>query len=1025
MIFLHRVFHRYCYFLIFTALVIPCFTLRADGDVIITEIHYNPSGADEQKEFIELKNAGDEAADISGWQFTNGVLFTFPIGTVLEPGEFFVVVANSGAFALNYPGVAIGGQFVDEDNGVVGQAGLSNKGERLTLKDGPNSTGNSVFSLRYHDGNNGDIPDPPAIPDSDALERALWPSEADGEDRSLVSLNANDNPDEEDYRNWRPSINVNGSPGANEPLPLPLQIIYINEVRTRDGVLDNDAVELYNPGAADIDVGGWYVSDNLDQPMKNSAIASNTIVPSGGYKVLENGVDGFILSVSSKGERVFLYSAQGGVLTGWVHGFHLEASEDGKNFARFVDAGGREQIIPDDPSLGDGNGTPALPAVSIVEIMYTPGYGSAEEYIKIRNSGSSTVALYDPLVPSDNLMIGGFGITLPGFQPSLGPGEEAFVTNISETAFRAAYDVDPAARVFADEEGGGLNGGGELIELQMPVTIEGAKRNNPGYPRYYYTIDEVQYDDDSPWPTEADGLGYSLKKVDLEASGYDSPNWSPSSHRGGSAFGGGLVYVNEVLAHTDIPQTDVIELYNPGAHTVDIGGWYLTDDPLLDSTKYMIPVGTSIPAGGYWAVNEDNDANPGSAPSGYFGSAFSVSSRGDKISLFSGDGLGGLTGYSHQASFRSTENGVSIIRYVNSVGEEKFTAQSGNPSLEINRFAAFPEGMLNSDPRVEGAVISEILYDPAPGGIEFVEITNISGGTLPLYDDTPVVIGGDPGNNWALDGVDFVFPGNQPTLAPDERVVVIPQGVSGEAFRNQYGVPAGVRIFGDNEGFVGALNNGGEELALLRPDKPDQVPGQGIIVPMITVDVVTYDNDAVWPSGEGNSIERIDESAFGDDPVNWQASFSEGGTPGKHNSSAAGYQNWAAGEFTAEELAGGATGPNADFSGDGYDNLLAYGFGYSPRVSVDGTRLPQLLLSGSGGGNRKLMIRFRGRIDAPDLNYRVQKSTDLESWEDLDNPEVEVIDNGDGTQMITHADSVTVSESETAFLRVVLELVMP
>ena len=71
------------------------------------------------------------------------------------------------------------------------------------------------------------------------------------------------------------------------------------------------------------------------------------------------------------------------------------------------------------------------------------------------------------------------------------------------------------------------------------------------------------------------------------------------------------------------------------------------------------------------------------------------------------------------------------------------------------------------------------------------------------------------------------------------------------------------------------------------------------------------------------------------------------------------------------------------------------------------------------------MIRFRGRIDAPDLNYRVQKSTDLESWEDLDNPEGEVIDNGDGTQMITHADSVTVSESETAFLRVVLELVMP
>ena len=1010
--------------MVFTALALLCFSSRVAGDVIITEIHYNPSGGDEQKEFIELKNAGNEAADISGWQFTNGVLFTFPNGTVLEPGEFFVVVANSGAFALNYPGVAIGGQFVDEDNGVAGQAGLSNKGERLTLKDGPDSTGNTVFSLRYHDGNNGDIPDPPAIPEAEALERALWPSEADGEDRSLVSIDPDDNPDEEDYRNWRPSINLNGSPGADEPLPQPLQLIYINEVRTRDGVLDNDAVELYNPGAADVDVGGWYVSDNLDQPMKNPAIASNTIVPAGGYKVLENGVGGFLLSISSKGERAFLYSAQGGVLTGWVHGFHVEASEDGKNFARFVGSDGREQIIPDDPSLGADNGNPALPSLSIVEIMYTPGYGSVEEYIKIRNSGSSTAALYDPLAPADNLRIGGFGITLPGLQPTLGPGEEAFVTNISETAFRAAYDVDPAARVFADAQGGGLNGGGELIELRMPVTVEGFQRDDPGHPRYYFTVDEVEYDDDAPWPTEADGLGYSLQKVDLQLSGYDLSNWSSGAHRGGSAFGGGIVYVNEVLAHTDIPQTDVIELYNPGTDPVDIGGWYLTDDPLLAPTKYIIPAGTSIPAGGYWAVNEDNDANPGNAPSGYFGSAFSISSRGDKVCLFSGDGLGGFTGYSHQVSFRATENGVSIIRHVNSVGKAKFTAQSGSPSLEINRFKAFPDGMVNTAPLVEGAVVSEILYDPPPGGIEFVEIANISGTTLLLYDDTPVLIGGDPGNNWALDGVDFVFPGNQPTLAPDERVVIIPQGVSAEAFRNQYGVPAGVRIFGDNDGFVGALNNGGEELALLRPDKPDQVPGQGIIVPMIAVDVVTYDNDSLWPSGEGNSIERIDESAFGDDPANWQASFSEGGTPGNPNSIAAGYQNWAAGEFTEQELAGGATGPDDDFSGDGYNNLLAYGFGYNPRVSVAGASLPQVLFSGSGG-NRKLMIRFRSRIDAPDLNYRVEKSGDLLSWVGLDNPEGGGVDNGDGTQMITHADPESVGESQTAFLRIVLELLTP
>jgi hypothetical protein len=1024
MIFPHRVAHRCCCILTFAFLALPCIPLPVAGDVIITEIHYNPSGPDEQREFIELKNAGDEAIDVSGWQFTNGVSYTFPNGTVLDPGEFFVVVANPVAFAFNYPGVAIGGQFVDEDNGVAGQAGLSNKGERLTLKDGPDATGNTVFSIRYHDGNNGDVPDPPAIPDSDALERARWPSEADGEDRSLVSLDPDDNPDEEDYRNWRPSISLNGSPGADEPLPQPLQVIYINEVRTRDGVFDNDAVELYNPGLADVDVGGWYVSDNLDQPMKNPAISQNTIVPAGGYTVLENGVGGFILSVSSKGERVFLYSAQGGVLTGWVHGFHFEASDDGKTFARFVDSAGREQWIADDPSLGNDNGIPALPTLSIVEIMYAPGFGSVEEYVKIRNSGSSTVALYDPLAPGDNLIVGGFGITLPGFRPTLGPGEEAFVTNVAETVFRAAYDVDPDARVFADAQGGGLNGGGELIELRMPVTIEGFQRDNPGHPRYYFAVDEVEYDDDAPWPAQADGLGYSLQKLDITRSGYDPSNWSVGAHRGGSAFGGGLVFINEILAHTDLPQTDVIELYNPGDEAIDIGGWYLTDDPILDPTKYVIPAGTSIPAGGYWAVNEDNDANPGNAPAGYFGSAFSISSRGDTVCLFSGNGLGGFTGYAHRADFRATENGVSIIRHVNSAGRETFTAQSGEPSIEINRFTAFPDGMINNAPLVGGAVISEILYDPAPGGIEFLEITNISGSTLPLYDETPVVLGGNPNNNWALDGVDFVFPGNLPELAPNERVVIIPQGVSADVFRNQYGVGDSVKIFGDDDGFIGALNNGGEELALLRPDKPDQVPGQGIIVPMIAVDVVTYDNDSVWPSGEGKSIERIDESAFGDDPANWQTSASPSGTPGGPNSNASGYGSWAAGIFTAEEIAGGATGPDEDFSGDGYNNLVAYGFGYSPRFSVAGENLPELLIS-ENGEDRRLMIRFRSRIEAQDLKYRVEKSSDLVSWLELDNPEGEILDNGDGTQMVTHADTALVSENNEAFLRVVIELLTP
>ena len=45
----------------------------ADPKIIVSEVYYNPNGPDEAREFIEIKNVGDLTADISGWQFTNGV----------------------------------------------------------------------------------------------------------------------------------------------------------------------------------------------------------------------------------------------------------------------------------------------------------------------------------------------------------------------------------------------------------------------------------------------------------------------------------------------------------------------------------------------------------------------------------------------------------------------------------------------------------------------------------------------------------------------------------------------------------------------------------------------------------------------------------------------------------------------------------------------------------------------------------------------------------------------------------------
>ena len=69
---------------------------------------------------------------------------------------------------------------------------------------------------------------------------------------------------------------------------------------------------------------------------------------------------------------------------------------------------------------------------------------------------------------------------------------------------------------------GKLSNGGEKIKL--------VDENND-------TIDEVEYDDKAPWPTEADGDGPSLEliKANFDKNSNDSgANWKKSTADGGS-----------------------------------------------------------------------------------------------------------------------------------------------------------------------------------------------------------------------------------------------------------------------------------------------------------------------------------------------------------------------------------------------------------------------------------------------------------------------------------------------------------
>ena len=110
-------------FLILTALVRP-----VKAEVVINEIHYNTDVKTEWVEFIELYNSGTQVENLTGWQLSDAVSYTFGSGVKLAAGSYLVVAQNPASVALKF-GVSaslVFGPFYGK---------LSNDGNHVVLRD--------------------------------------------------------------------------------------------------------------------------------------------------------------------------------------------------------------------------------------------------------------------------------------------------------------------------------------------------------------------------------------------------------------------------------------------------------------------------------------------------------------------------------------------------------------------------------------------------------------------------------------------------------------------------------------------------------------------------------------------------------------------------------------------------------------------------------------------------------------------------------------------------------------------------
>ena len=81
---------------------------------------------------------------------------------------------------------------------------------------------------------------------------------------------------------------------------------------------------------------------------------------------------------------------------------------------------------------------------------------------------------------------------------------------------------------------------------------------------------------------------------------------------------------------------DWIELFNPGTNTVDLSGYYLTDQASVPA-KWRIPDGTTLSAGGYLVIFADS--SPVSVTNGELHANFSLAKDGEYLGLIRPDGV--------------------------------------------------------------------------------------------------------------------------------------------------------------------------------------------------------------------------------------------------------------------------------------------------------------------------------------------------------------------------------------------------
>jgi hypothetical protein len=516
------------------------------------------------------------------------------------------------------------------------------------------------------------------------------------------------------------------------------QSVIINELSASvtSSQVDNygefeDWIEIYNASGSDIDLAGWFLSDNPDKPLKwkfASDYPKSTILHAGAYKVIWadkdtlQGVDHLNFSLKKSGEKLFLHKPGNGLpqLADSITYPKLQADQ---SYGRCPLHEGGWTIFKR-PTAGKPNlcPDPKSRIRKTVPQPEPPGYDlQGPGQVSVDFSGTPTVSLNEISANTKQNLADESGEYDDWIELYNNTGANINVAGwyISDTLHSAAYHRIPSS----DPAKTTILAGGYLILWADGQTAQGAnhlpfKLEKGGEEIVLARLVSGQYQavDHVIFPGLKNDVTYGRVPDGTGGWGRLSDPTPRSANRAPRILGG--FFMNELMAVSGSGMTDEygeeedwIELFNPTAEPVNIGGLYLTDslaEPARSRITPYSPDSTTIPAGGYLLLFADSDTWQGARHLG-----FKLAGEGGDLALVQPDGI---TTFS-VTSYPEQTDAHSFGRFPD--GSARFEAlvpTPGNPNSTLSAITPVQSGPVISvfpNPAVDVLNVRIYLENPS------------------------------------------------------------------------------------------------------------------------------------------------------------------------------------------------------------------------------------------------------------------------------------------------------------------------